>query len=518
MISMNKIFKSFLTFIVLFCITSGSFIHAQLVKDLGRQIEIPNIVNLQSSETHLYALSESEGLVVFRAYSDSLQWLYSSTGMQQRGHIIESDIRFAYLYGDTRRLTVVEPTSVLGVYSSTVLPDVPRAVVRMGNDLYIALGNSGLGRISLETPESVDSGVEIIRDTQAIDLASDDGQTVFVLRGDNTIDIYTIREGNATLSEEVNIDQTLTKLFLIKGELKGSDDEGNIYLVNSDGDTEQIANVGSNVDKISIWKERTIVRTVSSEIWIDDSNGNFNQWKPGDRSGNYFTVTEDTFWISEYNKIFPIIERTDQQEMESDTPVSDSFALSEIEDVVLPFPRPLLLPIEFEGDVSSDDISLSYIASFNNAQIRGSSFYWQPTATQSGRHTVTITASLADGKTDSTQFVINLRPFNSPPRFTPSRPISIPVGEEFELGISAIDPDGMNQSLIRYLGVDMPDGAQINETTGRFRWNPDERQVGEHTFRVIATDQYGAAASQDYTINVVELSAQTGEEEDLFEQ
>jgi len=86
------------------------------------------------------------------------------------------------------------------------------------------------------------------------------------------------------------------------------------------------------------------------------------------------------------------------------------------------------------------------------------------------------------------------------------------------LGISAIDPDGINQSLIRYLGVDMPDGAQINETTGRFRWNPDERQVGEHTFRVIATDQYGAAASQDYTINVVELSAQTGEEEDLFDQ
>ena len=126
---------------------------------------------------------------------------------------------------------------------------------------------------------------------------------------------------------------------------------------------------------------------------------------------------------------------------------------------------------------------------------------------------------MADGRTDSTQFVINLRPFNSPPRFTPSRPISIPVGEPFDLGVTAVDPDGMNQSLIRYLGVDMPNGAQINETTGQFTWNPDDRQVGEHTFRVIATDQYGAAASQDYTINVVELSAQTGnDDEDLFEQ
>jgi hypothetical protein len=177
----------------------------------------------------------------------------------------------------------------------------------------------------------------------------------------------------------------------------------------------------------------------------------------------------------------------------------------------------LLLPIEFETDVNFNDVSLSYSASFDNAQIRGNTFYWQPTAAQSGRHSVTITASLADGRTDSTQFIINLRPFNSPPRFTPTRPISIPVGEMFELQISAIDPDGMDQSLNRYLGVDMPDGAHINEQTGRFTWEPTERQVGEHTFRVIATDQYGAAASQDYTINVVELSAQSGEE-DLFDQ
>lgn len=518
MILMNKTCKTLLTLFILLSISSGGLIHAQLVKDLGRQIEIPDITNLQSSETHLYALSESEGLVVFRAYSDSLQWLYSSTGMQQRGHILESDIRFAYLYGDTRRMTVIEPTSVLGVYSSTVLPDVPLSAKRIGNDLYIALGNSGFGRINLETPESVDSGVEIIQEAQTLDLASDGGQTVFVLRGDNTIAIYTIREGNVSLNEEVNVQENLDKLFLVNGELMGSDNDGNLYLVNSNGNTDQIANVENAVDKISTWQNRTILRTTTADIWIEDNTGNFDLWKSGDRAGNYFTVTEDTFWISEHNKIFPIIEQTDQEVTDSYTTNSETFALSEINNVVLPFPRPLLLPIEFEGDVNSDEVSLSYNAAFNNAEIRGNSFYWQPTATQSGRHSVTIIASLADGRTDSTQFVINLRPFNSPPRFAPSRPISIPVGEEFDLEISAVDPDGMNQSLIRYLGVDMPDGAQINERTGLFTWTPDIRQVGEHSFRVIATDQYGAAASQDYTINVVELSAQSGDEEDLFEQ
>ena len=61
----------------------------QLLKDLSKQIEIPNIKNINSSDTHLYVLSESEGLVVFRTQSDSLHWLYSSTGMQERGHILK---------------------------------------------------------------------------------------------------------------------------------------------------------------------------------------------------------------------------------------------------------------------------------------------------------------------------------------------------------------------------------------------------------------------------------------------
>lgn len=515
---MRKRLQQFLLLITLTFFPLCGILNAQLVKDLGRQIEVPEISNLQSSAAHLYVLSESEGLVVFRALSDSLQWLYSSTGMQQRGHILESDIRFAYLYGDTRRLTVIEPTSVLGVYSSTVLPDVPQSVNRIGNDLFIALGNSGFGRINLETPESVDAGFESISESRTVDLASDGGQTLFVLKSENTITIYTIREGQISQSEDVETNNELNKIFLVEGELMGSDNDGNIYLINSNGDTEQIANVVNAVDRIDSWNNRTIVRTETADIWMNDTAGNFNRWKSAERAGNYFTVSEGTFWISEYNKVVPIVEQNSQRQSGAVSAASGSFRLSDIEDIVLPYPRPLLLPIEFDSDVNWDDISLSYNASFNNAQIRGNTFYWQPNANQSGRHSVTITASLADGQTDSTNFVINLRPFNSPPRFTPARPITIPVAEEFDLRINAIDPDGMNQALIRYLGVDMPYGANINEQTGQFTWEPNERQVGEHTFRVIATDQYGAAASQNYTINVVELSAQTGEQEDLFDQ
>jgi hypothetical protein len=90
------------------------------------------------------------------------------------------------------------------------------------------------------------------------------------------------------------------------------------------------------------------------------------------------------------------------------------------------------------------------------------------------------------------------------------------VGEEFELKLSAVDPDGPNPELIRYIGVDMPDGAVIDETTGVFTWSPTIRQVGNHSFRVIATDQYGAAASQDFEFNVIEIDINEGLDEDLF--
>src|SRR5690625_1722529 len=78
-------------------------LQAQFATDISRLLQIQKIIDMDASETHLYALSETEGLVVFRAHRDSLQWLYSSAGMQDRGNKLESDIRFSYLYGDSRR-------------------------------------------------------------------------------------------------------------------------------------------------------------------------------------------------------------------------------------------------------------------------------------------------------------------------------------------------------------------------------------------------------------------------------
>ncbi|HLR26754.1 MAG TPA: Ig domain-containing protein, partial [Fodinibius sp.] len=80
------------------------------------------------------------------------------------------------------------------------------------------------------------------------------------------------------------------------------------------------------------------------------------------------------------------------------------------------------------------------------------------------------------------------------------------------LPINAVDPDGIDKNLIRFIGVNLPKGAAIDESTGTITWTPSVRQTGENTFRVIATDQYGTAASIKVTINVSDSVKRSGQD------
>src|SRR5690625_3952115 len=161
-------------------------LQAQFATDISRLLQIQKIIDMDASETHLYALSETEGLVVFRAHRDSLQWLYSSAGMQDRGNKLESDIRFSYLYGDYRRLTIIEPTSVLGVYSSSTLPTSPLAVSIVGNYLFVAMEDEGRALQDLSRPANPDAGIaEIATVSIAIDIAGEGTGCIYVLESGN---------------------------------------------------------------------------------------------------------------------------------------------------------------------------------------------------------------------------------------------------------------------------------------------------------------------------------------------
>ncbi len=511
----------FLTLFFLTALANSLAAQPILEKDYTTTMEIPSIITVESSPAHLYVLSRTEGMVVFRTRGDSLRWLYSSTGMQQRGNTVTADIRFAYLFGDGSRLTVLEPTSVLGVYSSTLLPAPPLDAKRIDQNLFVALGKEGIGSLSLATPSAVDStmeqvGKEQIGASSIIDLEAS-GNQLFALSSDQKLFVFKSSQTGITLSRELSLFRELNHIYLLDDLLVGTDRNGNMYEVDRGGELSKMGSIGEEVTKISRWKEWLIIRGISNRIWTSFKNRSPVLWKKDREAGNHFTVTGRQFWLSEYNNVSRIAtsRKVTSTERKKTPPVSSDLSLKSIPDQVIPYPKPLLIGLELEKSFPAEQVQFAYQSDINSAKIKKNGFYWQPKADDVGSHRFTIVATASDGSTDRTSFTVDVRSFNAPPRFAPLRPISIPVGEPFNLPVTATDPDGMHPELVRYLGVDLPEGASVDEQTGEFKWTPTPRQVGENKFRVIATDQYGAASSVNISIRVIEKpdTTESGDEQ-----
>ncbi|MCH8558819.1 MAG: Ig domain-containing protein [Balneolia bacterium] len=484
----------------------------QLVKNMDTLMEIPDLQALAASETHMYALSGEDGLVVFRVHADSLQWLYSSEGMQRRGNRLHADVRFAYLTGSNNRLTIVEPTSVLGVYSSTNLPSRPISMARSGDYLFLGMDSTGLFRLPLSTPEAVDTAPEQIEQDRIrrnrIYAVRVFDSTLLALASNNELHQYRVEDGELIHEQSFSFGPAVSNLFIIDEQPVVTGSEGTVYEISSSGNLNSLFQVNGAIDDIQFWNDTYLVRTRDGQVWKAQRNGSVEQLRRDGRAGNMMALTRNQLWMTDYDQVTQLMR---QQVLASSSGQSNGDAngflqLSQISNVIVPYPRPVIIPIEFERSIDHNEVSFQIRSSISNAMIRDQGFFWQPGSRDIGTSRFTIIASTGDGQVDSTSFNVDIRAFNAPPRFNPVRPLSIPVGEEFSLPVRASDPDGSDPDLIRYLGVDLPDGARINERTGLITWTPTRRQAGEHEFQVIATDQFGSASSLSITINVMELT------------
>lgn len=484
-----------------------------LVQDYSQLMNIPSVKAIEASPTHLYVLSDQDGMAVFRIKAEGLQWLYTSSGMQRRGFNLSADIRFAYMFGDNKRLTILEPTSVLGVYSATLLPQKPLAAARLQNKLYIALGEGGLGALSLDTPETVDSEITIVQgvgeNVSVIDLVSSPiTNQLFALTGNSKLDVFTSEDNSLTFSESKNISQRLSDLFIDDERLWGATERGEVFEITGNGLGRKVGSINEKVQTIKYWNDFTFVRSVSGKLWYSKSREPLISWKTDSQAGNYIAKSGENLWLVENNKVTRLAISTVDNSI-APAP-SGPFSLKEIPDQILTYPNSLLLGLEVENGHSSNDVEFSIRSRSANASIKKQGFYWQPSPAQIGVNWFTIVGTNSKGLSDSTSFTVDVRSFNTPPRFSPTRVSNIAVNEPFSLQIQAIDPEEPSSSLIRYIGVDLPEGASINEETGMFSWTPNARQVGDFTFRVIASDQLGAASSQDITLTVLDISRGDG--------
>lgn len=509
---MLKKIRLLLTIVLLSLVPFIAYGQSDVVQDYSKLLTIPNIKAIEASSSHLYVLSESEGMAVFRTYADSLQWLYTSSGMQRRGNTIDADIRFAYLFGDSKRLTILEPTSVLGVYSSTLLPSRPLGVARLQNNLFVALGNEGLGRLSLETPESVDTEAEIIGHeaigrADVLDVASSIiSNQLFVLTNDLKVHVFIPSDNGIQLSSSVSLSKQIHNIFLDEELIFGALNNGEIFEVNANGLGKSLGSIGETADKLVSWRNHIFVRGKSGNVWLSTNSRTFELWKTDTSAGNFITKSGFVTWLSVYSKLGPLKMGTESIQNNTPNIIGSELKIAPIQDIILTFPKPLLLGIDLVDNYPADDVELTYRSNVSNASIRKQGLFWRPSTNNIGYNWFTVIATNSKGETDSTRFSVDVRTFNAPPRFSPVRGSSIAMNDTYELKFNAVDPENPSSKLIRYLGVDLPEGATLNERTGLFRWTPSERQVGESTFRIIATDEQGAATSQDITLKVLDIS------------
>lgn len=485
-----------------------------LQKDYSFVMEVPGIINMLGTPTHLYILSEDEGLILFRSRADTLQWLYSSPDMHKRGNKLRSDIRFAYQFGAGKRLTILEPSSVLGVYSSTEMPIQPKDITRIEDNAYIALDSLGLGKIDLQSPESVDTsyapvGRELLNNQNVIAVENSLNR-LFVLSQSNELAIFEQKDNRLSEIRSLQLDEPISTIHVTRDQLLGSTKEGTVYRIDARGSLKKLFEIKREAVQIHSWNSHFVVKDVGDNIWFIENGKTSHVWKEGDNDAFHVGVIKDQLWLSEYNKVSRVRYRSksasnaDTSMVSKDQSIDSNLELKSIDNKTIPYPQPLLLYLDLNTNYPANDVQYSYNGPLNNVKIRGQSLYWQPGSGDIGTHPFEVIATGSDGQVDTVSFSVDVRSFNAPPRFSPIRTMSIVPNETFTLPITARDPDGMNSDLIRYMGVDLPDGAEVDPKTGRFTWEPSIRQVGEHTFQVIATDQYGAAASVDVTLNVIE--------------
>lgn len=104
-----------------------------------------------------------------------------------------------------------------------------------------------------------------------------------------------------------------------------------------------------------------------------------------------------------------------------------------------------------------------------------------------------------DGREEGTAFTGQVLTIpNAPPRFVSSPPLQF-KGQVYAYDLKAEDSDG---DLLTYSLEAAPSGMTIDSRSGGVTWEIGKDQAGEHPIRIVAQDEEGMRALQEYTLTI----------------
>ncbi|MEW8525378.1 MAG: putative Ig domain-containing protein [Candidatus Thiodiazotropha endolucinida] len=139
-----------------------------------------------------------------------------------------------------------------------------------------------------------------------------------------------------------------------------------------------------------------------------------------------------------------------------------------------------------------------------SVDIQGGQISWSPQSDHIGSHAVTLVVTDAGGLSDTQNFTVTVHNVEDAPVITSTAVVTATEDMPYSYDVEAVDPDD-GDSLTFALPV-APTGMTIDSTSGVISWTPLSNQTDDHLVSVTVTDSTGLTATQDFTLNVVNVN------------
>lgn len=505
---------------------------------LSQEIAIPFLRNSHFTPFHAYFSTQDGKMIVYRVQDTGLQFLFENEGFAERGEIFSSDYRFAYALNANLALTIIDPNSLLLVHNVLQLAEKPILVKRI-NDLLLVVHHSQVLAFSANINQDDEQPAQdrvlfTWQDKKILDatISNENPKDLWVLASDSTIGKYEFSEVDEASIEVVFAEEwkllgnTISKLLFANNQhLLGVNENTNELIKIEKGLAKTLAKFDSPVTSVLpdlSLAQRFLVTTSADQLFqvslIDPIPPKLilNAGAP-----IQLFATFEHFWlrlgnrVSFFDQTLSRISKSKDSLTEAEVKTTDTQLGEEnpVFDSLQRFVHPageffmMQLPLK-SGWARKDLFFELQKATSNAAELEGQTFVWKPSLSEVGLHRFTAKVFTSQGIQDSLNITIEVRSFNEPPTFLPSRETKVVAGEEVQISTKAIDPDGLNRMLLRYRAKDLPLGALLDPVNGVITWTPKVDQVGKHRFQVIASDQYGASSLQTISVEVIDLTKQ----------
>ena len=149
-------------------------------------------------------------------------------------------------------------------------------------------------------------------------------------------------------------------------------------------------------------------------------------------------------------------------------------------------------------DIDNDSITYNAINLPDGARLNPvtGKFQWQPNYNQAGNYTIEVTATDDNGSSDDMTVNIIVDNVNRLPSIDVS-PQIVALGETLRFNLFGDDADitetidnnnNNNVQQLKYSAINLPDGATINENTGKVVFTPNPGQVGDYVITYVVND------------------------------